>query len=79
MVIGSQAQTHLTSRSGYSPIWYVSDLPGCDGTKPNRTLPNSDWGWETDRAKAISLSPYWQRRFIKYGRDVNRVSKLEVA
>jgi hypothetical protein len=36
------------------PIFYVSNLPG-DGGK--------DWGYHTDPAKALPLSPYWQVRF----------------
>ena len=75
MTIGSQQQTHLR----FHPTWFVSDLPGHAGTVRVKTGSerNSDWGWTTDRAKAIHLSPYWQRRFVKYGRDVNRASKLE--
>jgi hypothetical protein len=51
-----------------API-YVSDLPGHDGLQKSATYPNSDWGWSTDRKKAILLTPYWQRRFAKYSGD----------
>ena len=44
-------------------IFYVANLPGDDN-------PNSDWGYVTNSAQAIHLSPYWQRRF---NADCNRV------
>ena len=48
---------------------YVSDLPGHDGLQRSAANPNSDWGWSLNRAAAIALSPYWQRRFTKYSRE----------
>jgi hypothetical protein len=35
------------------PVFYVANLKGRVG----------DWGYTTQRAQAIPLSPYWQRRF----------------
>jgi hypothetical protein len=57
---------------------YVSDLPGHVGTKRVKvgSERNSDWGFTNDSAKAIDLSPYWQRRFTKYIRDVQAIGKL---
>lgn len=75
-VIGYRVQMHLGTK-GYYPTWYVADLPGCDGTKRNKTLPNSDWGWTTDMAKAIHLTPYWQRRFLRYLLNVSGVGDLK--
>ena len=63
-------QTHIR----YNNIWYVSDLPGHNGHMRIKvgSERNSDWGYVTDAKKAIRLSPYWQRRFAKNCRDVNR-------
>ena len=36
-----------------TPVFYVANLKGRVG----------DWGYTTDAAQAIHLSPYWQRRF----------------
>jgi hypothetical protein len=46
--------------------WYVSEVPGDGGV---------DWGYVTDRAKALPLSPYWQRRFRA---DMRRVAAVGV-
>lgn len=60
-----QQQTHIDARAGRT--WFVSDLPGCAGTrKLTGAEAGSDFGFTTDRAKALALSPYWQRRFIAY-------------
>jgi hypothetical protein len=76
MMIGSEQQTHIRARSGYAPVWYVADLPGHDGLKRVR-FSKSDWGWTTERARAIPLSEYWQRRFMADRRRVNRQPRLE--
>jgi len=59
MTIGYQTMIHLQSRD-YCPTWYVSELPGNGGV---------DWGWTDKRDKAIHLTPFWESRFKKYGRD----------
>lgn len=45
-------------------IVFVAQLPG-DGGK--------DWGYTSDRSKAIPLSTYWRRRFAA---DCRRVGTL---
>jgi hypothetical protein len=50
------------------PTWYVSDLPGHRGTT-RLTGSKAPWGFTPDRTKAIALSPYWQRRYLKYCRE----------
>jgi hypothetical protein len=60
--------------------WYVADLPGHNGDKPIKSGngKRSDWGWTTDRKQALSLSPYWQRRFMAFvKRDHNRTGGLQ--
>lgn len=42
---------------------YVESLPGEGGV---------DWGYTNDVRKARTLSPYWQKRFRAYIRDVSR-------
>ena len=51
-------------RSGmtHTVTYWVESLPGDGGV---------DWGYTEDPSKAMLLSPYWQRRFSKYCRDVN--------
>jgi hypothetical protein len=72
-VLGWQTQTQAGgvqrgSRVHY-PTWYVSDLPGHKGTTRIKGS-KADWGFTHDRGKAIGLTPYWQRRFLKHCRDV---------
>lgn len=70
---GYQHQTHLPN----VPRWYVADLPGCNGIVRIKVGDGrrSDWGWTTDPAKAIQLTPYWQKRFLAFCRwDFNRLS-----
>ena len=57
---------------------YVSDLPGHNGTTRVKvgSERNSDWGYTDDSAKAIELSVYWQRRFVKYLRDLAASGEL---
>lgn len=69
--IGCQVQTHIPSNVAY---WFVADLPKHNGLTPIKGS-NSDWGWTTDRNKAIPLTAYWQRRFLAHcRRDANRPS-----
>ena len=56
-------------------IWYVSDLPGHNGTVRIKGS-NSDWGYDQDGSKGIPISEYWQRRLIKYARLTNRDIRL---
>ena len=79
MAIGSEIQTHIGTRVGrsiYHPTWYVAELPGHDGSKRVKGS-KSDWGWTTDRSKAIELSPYWQRRFLADRRRCGREARIE--
>lgn len=57
---------------------YVSDLPGYKGVTRVKvgSERNSDWGYTNDSAKAIDLSVYWQRRFVKYLRDIRATGEL---
>lgn len=65
-----QQQVHVPKPQAF---WYVSDLPGHDGTVKSKSCPRSDWGWTTDPDKAILLSPYWQKRFAAFcKRDMRR-------
>lgn len=66
--VAYRSQPHI-SRNGYTPVWYVSDLPGHNGTVRVKGDP-SDWGWTDERVKAISMSVYWQRRFMSDCRKV---------
>jgi len=50
---------------------YISDLPGHVGlvrVKAGSGI-TADWGWSNSIHAAIALSPYWQRRFVKYARE----------
>lgn len=53
-----QDMRHLRHR-GHTPRWWVAQVQGEDGV---------DWGWTNDAAQAQLLTPYWQRRFMAYGR-----------
>ena len=47
--------------------FYVASKPGDDGV---------DWGYHTDPAKALPLSPYWQRRFAADCRRVGVTARF---
>lgn len=66
-----QDMTGQRTARGYTPRWWVSDLPGHNGAVKIQVGDGrkSDWGWTDDKAKAIPLTPYWQRRFMAYGRE----------
>jgi len=63
----------MSSQQDHTPI-YVSDLPGHRGTVRIKigSERNSDWGWSTKLSQAIHLTPYWEKRFLKYLKDTNR-------
>lgn len=48
---------------------YVSDLPGHGG---------KDWGYDARPQKAVPLSEYWQRRFVRDMERVGREARLGV-
>lgn len=56
--------------------WYVADLPGCNRDVREPQNPRSDWGYTEDIAKALPLSPYWQRRFAADSRRCNRIAQF---
>jgi hypothetical protein len=83
-MIAQRTVTWVGQRIGegiYHPTWYVSDLPGHAGNKriTETAERNSDWGYTSDRAKALPLSVYWQRRFAADMRRVGGVFQLSQA
>ncbi len=48
--------------NGRGIAWYVSQTAARPGSKRAKR-DGVDWGYETDRSKAIPLTPYWARRF----------------
>lgn len=70
----------ISAQIDHTPI-YISDLPGHRGLvriKEGQER-KSDWGWTKNIEQAIPLSPYWQRRFIKYLRDTRQEGFLATA
>ena len=62
------AHTHKKAFRTWKPqelypgeLFYVAQLPGDGGV---------DYGYTSEHAKAIDLTPYWQRRFAAYCRHV---------
>jgi hypothetical protein len=59
------AGTEIASRNwNNKQVFYVAQVPG-DGGK--------DWGYTTDRAKALPLNRYFMRRFVA---DCGRVGAI---
>ena len=52
-------------------FFYVEHVRGEDN-------PKSDWGYTTNRARALPLNSYWARRFAADCRRVGAVAQLVV-
>jgi hypothetical protein len=73
----TQTRPALTWREwihGSHITYWVSELKG-DGHLRGR----ADWGYTTDPAKAIPLSPYWQKRFAADCRHVGYEARFSEA
>jgi hypothetical protein len=46
---------------------YISNLPGDGGV---------DWGYHPSPARALALSPYWQRRFRRFCLDIGALFRF---
>ena len=53
--VGNEIAARPWNRRKPWELFYVAQVPGDDGV---------DWGYVTDRAKALPLNQYFMRRFV---------------